>query len=194
MRCVGVRVVAGPAVTVVFVVDRMEVVGQYVVRGLLRDLAAVLDGGTEVDAAPDPRVAHVTLRQYDGFRVAVPYPVPNPPIPGVWIPTAASPPIRTYLGQMTPFAVESADAFRPNGPPALGSKKWARDYNEVKEIGSATSTTRTAEQTLAARFWAEPPVQQARGSFRPRPRPVTPTTTSPIDCAGSPNANSRYSP
>ena len=46
------------------------------------------------------------------------------------------------------------------------SKKWAREYNEVKEIGSSTSTTRTAEQTLAARFWAEPPVQQARGSFR----------------------------
>ena len=36
----------------------------------------------------------------------------------------------------------------------------------MKEIGSSTSTTRTAEQTLAARFWAEAPVQQARGSFR----------------------------
>ena len=53
-----------------------------------------------------------------------------------------------------------------DGPPPLRSKRWARDYNEVKEIGSSTSTTRTAEQTLAARFWAEPPVQQARGSFR----------------------------
>jgi hypothetical protein len=48
----------------------------------------------------------------------------------------------------------------------LRTRRWARDYNEVKEIGSATSTTRTEEQTLAARFWAEPPVQQARGSFR----------------------------
>jgi hypothetical protein len=36
----------------------------------------------------------------------------------------------------------------------------------VKEVGSSTSTTRTAEQTLAAKFWAEPPVQQAHGSFR----------------------------
>jgi hypothetical protein len=36
----------------------------------------------------------------------------------------------------------------------------------VKRIGSSTSTVRTDEQTLAARFWAEPPVQQARGSFR----------------------------
>src|SRR6185437_16597699 len=46
------------------------------------------------------------------------------------------------------------------------TKKWAREYNEVKEIGSSTSTTRTPDQTLAARFWAEPPVQQARGSLR----------------------------
>ena len=94
------------------------------------------------------------------------YTPPNPPIPGVWIPTAPTPPIGTYLGLMRPFSLDSADQFRPDGPPALDSKKWARDYNEVKEIGSSTSTTRTAEQTLAARFWAEPPVQQARGSFR----------------------------
>jgi hypothetical protein len=67
---------------------------------------------------------------------------------------------------MRPFSLDSADQFRPHGPPALSSKRWARDYNEVKEIGSSTSTTRTAEQTLAARFWAEPPVQQAHGSFR----------------------------
>ena len=67
---------------------------------------------------------------------------------------------------MRPFSLASADQFRPSGPPDLGSKRWARDYNEVKEIGSLTSTTRTAEQTLAAKFWAEPPVQQAHGSFR----------------------------
>lgn len=56
--------------------------------------------------------------------------------------------------------------FPPGGPPALSSKKGAKECNEVKEIGSSTSTTRTTEQTLAARFWAEPPVQQARGSLR----------------------------
>ena len=67
---------------------------------------------------------------------------------------------------MRPFSLDSADQFRPDGPPDLRSRKWARDYNEVKEIGSSTSTTRTDEQTLAARFWAEAPVQQARDSFR----------------------------
>jgi hypothetical protein len=108
----------------------------------------------------------IAARAGDGFRVFVPYTTPNPPIPGVWIPTAPTPPIGTYMKRMQPFALKSADQFRPEGPPSLTSKQWAEDYNEVKEVGSSTSTTRTADQTLAARFWAEPPVQQAHGALR----------------------------
>ncbi len=109
----------------------------------------------------------IALRAGDGFRdPSYTYTPPDPPVPGKWIPTAPTTPIGLYLGHMTPFSLPSADMFRPDGPPALSSQRWARDYNEVKEIGSATSTTRTPEQTVAARFWAEPPVQQARGSFR----------------------------
>ena len=108
----------------------------------------------------------IAQRSGDGFRAPVTYTPPNPPIPGVWLPTAPTPPIGTYLGLMRPFSLDSADQFRPGGPPALSSKKWAKEYNEVKEIGSSTSTTRTAEQTLAARFWAEAPVQQAHGALR----------------------------
>jgi hypothetical protein len=108
----------------------------------------------------------IAQRADDGFRAPATYTPPNPPIPGVWTPTAPTPPIGTSIGLMRPFSLDSADQFRPDGPPALGSKKWTRDYNEVKEIGSSTSTTRTAEQTLAARFWGEAPVQQAHGAFR----------------------------
>jgi hypothetical protein len=67
---------------------------------------------------------------------------------------------------MRPFSLRSPDQFRPGGPPPLSSRRWAHDYNEVQEIGSRTSTTRTPEQTLAARFWGEPPIQQAHGAFR----------------------------
>jgi hypothetical protein len=74
--------------------------------------------------------------------------------------------VRVYLGLMDPLSLDTADQFRPQGRPALHSKKWAREYNDVKQIGSTTSSTRTAEQTLAARFWNEAPVQQARGAFR----------------------------
>ncbi len=132
-------------------------------------LATIDDGQAKDDGiALGLRVANAVIAQRadDGFRIAVPYATPDPPIPGAWIPTATTPPIGTYLGNMTPFALESTDQFHPNAPPALGSHRWAADYNEVKAIGSATSTTRTDAQTLAARFWAEPPVQQARGSFR----------------------------
>ncbi len=132
-------------------------------------LATIPDGQAKMDGVTTgERVADLLIRQRanDGFRAPVTYTPPDPPIPGVWIPTAPTPPIGTYLGLMRPFSLASPGQFRPQGPPALSSKRWARDYNEVKEIGSSTSTTRTAEQTLAARFWAEPPVQQAHGSFR----------------------------
>jgi hypothetical protein len=132
-------------------------------------LSSIADGQPKRDGvATGEAVAAFVIAQRadDGFRAPVTYTPPNPPIPGVWLPTAPTPPIGTYAGLMRPFSLDSADQFRPDGPPALSSKRWARDYNEVKEIGSSTSTTRTPEQTLAARFWAEPPVQQARGSFR----------------------------
>ena len=135
----------------------------------LASLATIPDGQAETNGvAVGSAVADLVIAQRsgDGFRAPVTYTPPSPPIPGVWLPTAPTPPIGTYLGGMTPFALDSADQFRPGGPPALDTKKWARDYNEVKEVGSSTSTSRTPEQTVAARFWAEAPVQQAHGSFR----------------------------
>ena len=132
-------------------------------------LATIPEGQAKTDGvAVGAAIADllIAVRAGDGFRAPVTYTPPDPPIPGIWLPTAPSPPIGPYLGLMRPFSLESADQFRPEGPPSLLSKTWARDYNEVKAIGSTASTTRTAEQSLAARFWGEPPVQQARGSFR----------------------------
>ena len=123
-------------------------------------LATIADGQAETDGiATGDAVARrlIDLRAADGFRAAVTYTPPSPPIAGVWLPTAPTPPIGPYLGLMDPFSLPSADQFRPSGPPPLDSKRWADDYNEVKEIGSLTSTTRTAEQTLAARFWVKHP-------------------------------------
>jgi VCPO second helical-bundle domain len=132
-------------------------------------LATIPDGQAKTDGVATGEEVAVRLiaqRADDGFRAPVVYTPPDPLMPGDWIPTAPTPPVGMYLGAMRPFSLESADQFRPKGPPALSSKRWADDYNEVKEIGSSTSATRTAEQTVAARFWAERPVQQAHGSFR----------------------------
>ena len=72
--------------------------------------------------------------------------------PGVYVPTTI--PTGWSLGQHRPWFMKSAAQFRPGPPTALKSALWARDYNEIKVLGSATSTVRTPEQTDIARFWA----------------------------------------
>jgi hypothetical protein len=42
-----------------------------------------------------------------------------------------------------------------NGPNALTSAEYAEDFNEIKEVGSLTSITRTPDQTDAAIFWQD---------------------------------------
>ncbi len=71
--------------------------------------------------------------------------------PGVYVPTAA--PAVPQWPQRKPWLLERAEQFRPGPPPALDSEAWARDYNEVKQIGARNSPRRSAEQTEIARFW-----------------------------------------
>ncbi|HZC53378.1 MAG TPA: vanadium-dependent haloperoxidase [Mycobacterium sp.] len=62
----------------------------------------------------------------------------------------------THWGAVTPFVLRRGDQFRPGPPPALTSRAYAAALNEVKSFGQDTSTTRTAEQTTIAQFWAAP--------------------------------------
>jgi membrane-associated phospholipid phosphatase len=63
---------------------------------------------------------------------------------------------------VTPFALTRGDQFRPDGPPEVTSAAYAAEFNEVKRLGSASSTERTAEQSEIARFWAD-----GSGSYTP---------------------------
>ena len=72
--------------------------------------------------------------------------------PGLYVPTTI--PTGWSLGEHRPWFMKSAAEFRPGPPPALKSARWARDYNEIKALGSAKSTVRTPEQTEIAKFWA----------------------------------------
>jgi hypothetical protein len=45
--------------------------------------------------------------------------------------------------------------LRTDGPNALTTAAYADDFNEIKEIGSLYSTTRTPDQTEAAIFWQD---------------------------------------
>jgi len=56
---------------------------------------------------------------------------------------------------VTPFAMTNSAQFRPPGPPALTSKKYAADYSEVKIMGAAVGSAGSSEQDLIALFWAD---------------------------------------
>jgi hypothetical protein len=116
--------------------------------------------------------AILALRKDDGATRDAPY---TPGMgPGKWRPhpnpVPANPPIanpetaRGYLPtanpgwiNVTPFTLLSASQYWLPGPPVLTSETYARDYNEVKNVGGKVSTVRTADQTQIARFWFEGP-------------------------------------
>ncbi|HEV8130477.1 MAG TPA: vanadium-dependent haloperoxidase [Acidobacteriota bacterium] len=97
------------------------------------------------------------LRANDGRNNVVQYSVGSGP--GVYqlTPPAFSPPATPWLAQVKPFALLEPSQFRAEGPPALTSEQYAADFNEVKRLGSANSTERTAEQTETGRFHTESP-------------------------------------
>ena len=82
--------------------------------------------------------------------------------PGAWIPTppAFLPALDPGWGQVTPYLIRSGSQFRPGPPPALTSRTYTRDFNELVSIGSAASTARTPGQTTTARFWAPTGTQE----------------------------------
>jgi hypothetical protein len=85
--------------------------------------------------------------------------------PGVWRPPL--PPFtidpNSWIKDVEPFLIRSSSQFRTRGPWALKSPHYTREFNEVKSVGSATSTTRTQHQTDAARYWAvHPPATWSR--------------------------------
>jgi PAP2 superfamily len=59
----------------------------------------------------------------------------------------------THWSRVTPFALESANQFRPGGPPALISDRYSDAFNQIKSLGIAGSTTATADEALTGRFW-----------------------------------------
>ena len=54
---------------------------------------------------------------------------------------------------MTPWVIESPSQFRPDGPPALTSQRYATDFNETKLKGDISGLNRTEDESLYSRFW-----------------------------------------
>jgi len=71
--------------------------------------------------------------------------------PGVYIPTPIT--VGSQFPNVRPFAMTSPSQFRPKPPVPLKSAQWAKDFNEIKELGEKNSTKRTPRQTEDAKFW-----------------------------------------
>jgi hypothetical protein len=123
-------------------------------------LAAIPDGSSKsrgIAVGDAAAAAMIAARTNDGrfgsFRFAAGAGT------GVWkpvLPAFVNDP-SAWLKDVKPFLIRSSSQFRSNGPLELASRKYAQELAEVKQLGSATSTARTADQTLAARYWAENP-------------------------------------
>ncbi|WP_433126304.1 vanadium-dependent haloperoxidase [Micromonospora sp. CA-240977] len=118
-------------------------------------IAAIPDGRSKhggVAVGARAAAAMVAARQDDGafgdqqWRTGT--------VPGQWRPT---PPLflsqGAWTGHMRPFLLPRASTFRAPEPPRLTSSAYARDLNEVRAVGGATSTVRTQDQTEAALWW-----------------------------------------
>jgi hypothetical protein len=115
-------------------------------------LAAIADGpAKELGVAAGDRAAAAVLAERLNDGIAAPDTYRPHTTPGAYVPTA--PVVITTWAQRKPWHLASAAQFRPGPPPALAGEAWARDVNEVRAVGSRSSTRRTAEQTDIARFW-----------------------------------------
>jgi hypothetical protein len=72
-------------------------------------------------------------------------------VAGVYVATPLT--VGSRFPNVTPFAMTTPAQFRPKPPVSLKSAQWAKDFNEIKELGEKNSTKRTPRQTEDARFW-----------------------------------------
>ena len=130
---------------------------------LAEDLAAVPNAqqrANGIDLGHRAATAILTMRLNDGSqipepRVGIDY-FPSD-LPGHWrqdpislIPLA----LGAHWGGCIPFVVSSTSQFLAPPPPDMASAAYTAAYNEVKNLGGATGTQRTEEQTFIGIFWA----------------------------------------
>jgi hypothetical protein len=130
---------------------------------LAQDLASVRNAQQKangIDLGHRAATALLTMRTNDGAQIPEPrvgidyFPSDQP---GHWrqdpislIPLA----LGAHWGECLPFVVSATSQFRAPPPPDMTSAAYTAAYNEVKNLGGATGTQRTEEQTFIAIFWA----------------------------------------
>jgi membrane-associated phospholipid phosphatase len=129
---------------------------------LAAELAAIPEGSGKTDGERvGATVAEllVAARNFDGSATSPPaFTAGNQP--GDYQPTPPKfpAPVFTGWGNVTPFVLAIGDQFRPAAPPSVHSPAYAAALEQVKSLGQDSSTTRTPDQTLEAKFWGSAPI------------------------------------
>jgi hypothetical protein len=110
----------------------------------------------ELGAQVGREVAKRILEWRAGDGWSTPQIFTPPALPGIWQPTPPAFAAAAFVqaGDSKPFALPTPYYYLPRRPPALNSQEYADAVNEIKAIGGAASTVRTADQTVLARNWA----------------------------------------
>ncbi|HEX5729781.1 vanadium-dependent haloperoxidase, partial [Microbacterium sp.] len=88
--------------------------------------------------------------------------------PGQWRPLSPPPSgnLLAWVAEVEPFTLESTSQLRTKGPNDLTSRAYARDYDEVRDLGRAVNSLRTPEQQAVADFYKANPVELFNRTFR----------------------------
>jgi hypothetical protein len=126
-------------------------------------LAEIPDGDAKDDGiaiGEAAGAAMLALRANDGSAPPTTY-LPTSTDPGIWQLTEGVPPaapcaagVLYHWQNVTPFGLPNVGDFIVSPPPALSSSRYAKDYNEVKKVGSAISTDRPPDRADVVLFYA----------------------------------------
>jgi hypothetical protein len=122
-------------------------------------LASIPDGPAKaggIATGEAAAAAMIAARLNDGSAPPQFY-VPASSDPGVWQLTPSCPAAggtSFHWQHLVPFGIENAEDFRADPPPALTSNQYAKDYNEVKTVGSLNSAERPQDRSDVAKFYA----------------------------------------
>jgi hypothetical protein len=134
-------------------------------------LAGIPDGAAReggLEAGHDAAEALIASRVDDGRDAPITFPTPPNPPAGRWVQTASGEWTTAWLGFTEPVLVDSPTQFAPRGPDALDSEAYARDFAEVKLMGAATDSGRSATDTELALFFNDNPPRQYQDAMRER--------------------------
>ena len=87
-------------------------------------------------------------------------------MPGQWRPGGSGSDPFAWVARVEPFMLKSSSQFRSKGPRALWSHAYAKEYNEVKNKGALTGSTRTPAETALANFYYVNPIELWNRTFR----------------------------